>query len=557
LEFSGTPLRIAAKANGKPDCTVNPQIGKSATSFAFRPPGCTPDNCTGVRALVLSTDNSDAVADDSLLYTCNVDIAAEAPEGIFALGITNVIASTPAGSRIPDAAGAAGLVVVRLGPIPTPAANGAACQFLTDCQSTACVDGACCAQAQCRFDESCNVSGNEGRCTPRLAAGSPCGRDADCQLGLFCQTDGVCARQPSPNGAYCGVDDDCASVYCVDGVCCAARCAAGQVCNAAENFGQCVVPPTRTTTQTPRATRTPQPPPSTDLFAEVLEIDSTTNTARVGVRLLTRNSIAGIQNDLLLAAPNARFLAGADGQPDCAVNAAINKAGTAFAFLADGCDNEGCTSLRAIVVAFDNIDPIASGALLYTCVVEVTGDSHELDVTRAIASSPSGDPIEVVGHGTTVSSQPVRLFAADGYVDSSTLLGQVSVFLGSAGHDVAGTQNDLRLEGPGAAVLRKSNGKPDCTVNPDINKAATSFAFRPPSCTLETCTGIRALVLSSDNTDPITDGVALYTCRITAASWASVFVEGVIAASTSGERIPAIGLNNDTLFGGPTPTPQG
>jgi len=52
---------IAAKANGKPDCTVNAAIGKDATAFAFRPP-------TSVRVLVLSTNNLDPIPDGSVLY---------------------------------------------------------------------------------------------------------------------------------------------------------------------------------------------------------------------------------------------------------------------------------------------------------------------------------------------------------------------------------------------------------------------------------------------------------------------------------------------------------
>jgi hypothetical protein len=57
-------------------------------------------------------------------------------------------------------------------------------------------------------------------------------------------------------------------------------------------------------------------------------------------------------------------------------------------------------------------------------------------------------------------------------------------------------------------------GLPDCAVNPDIHKNATSFAFEPPSCTPGlTCTGVRAIVISFTDSNPIEPGSVLYTCN--------------------------------------------
>src|SRR5262249_2484082 len=81
IEFGGeTP--VGAKANGDPDCAVNPDIDKSATGFRFLPLGCDPaTDCAAVRAVVLAFDNLEAIADGATLYTCRIAIAADAPIG--------------------------------------------------------------------------------------------------------------------------------------------------------------------------------------------------------------------------------------------------------------------------------------------------------------------------------------------------------------------------------------------------------------------------------------------------------------------------------------------
>ena len=80
------------------------------------------------------------------------------------------------------------------------------------------------------------------------------------------------------------------------------------------------------------------------------------------------------------------------------------------------------------------------------------------------------------------------------------------------GYKVSATQNDIVFP-PGAHVVIKEDGKPDCSVNPAIDKEATAFAFMPSACAFPGCTRMRALVLAIDNVDPIPPGSVLYTCR--------------------------------------------
>jgi hypothetical protein len=94
----GPAARIAATAQGTPDCAVNPVIRKGATSFAFLPNRCSPGvDCQGVRAIVMAFDNSDAILSDAVLYNCTVAIANNASPGHYALTMSNAAASAPTG----------------------------------------------------------------------------------------------------------------------------------------------------------------------------------------------------------------------------------------------------------------------------------------------------------------------------------------------------------------------------------------------------------------------------------------------------------------------------
>jgi hypothetical protein len=79
---------------------------------------------------------------------------------------------------------------------------------------------------------------------------------------------------------------------------------------------------------------------------------------------------------------------------------------------------------------------------------------------------------------------------------------------------VAGTQNDLSFEME-AAIQAREDGRPRCERNESIDKEATVFSFQPPGCTAGvSCTGVRALVLSLSNIEPIASGTTLYTCSV-------------------------------------------
>lgn len=119
----------------------------------------------------------------------------------------------------------------------------------------------------------------------------------------------------------------------------------------------------------------------------------------------------------------------------------------------------------------------------------------------------------------------------------------------TAGTSVAGLQNDITFDAARAAIGRKPNGKPDCTVNPAIHKGLTGFAFLPHGCSGTACKSIRALVVAADNVDPIPEGSKLYSCKVkipagTPPGTYALTLSTVVLSSPKGKKIAgATGVN--------------
>lgn len=112
---------------------------------------------------------------------------------------------------------------------------------------------------------------------------------------------------------------------------------------------------------------------------------------------------------------------------------------------------------------------------------------------------PDGVAIQI-GSGAAVRSRTV----------------DIPVTLTTGGRAISGVQNDIVVD-PRLIVERRPSGRPDCSVNSEIDKPASAFSLLPAVCAgAGPCsTRIRAIVFSLDNVDPIKDGSVLYTCRFT------------------------------------------
>jgi hypothetical protein len=110
IVFDPTQIAVARDSSGQPACGANRQLKKDATAFSFVPKDCG-NNCTTVRALVLSLSNVAPIPDGSVLYTCRVQIGPQAASGTHRLKLTKVGFSDPVGRAI-DGVGEDGVVTV-------------------------------------------------------------------------------------------------------------------------------------------------------------------------------------------------------------------------------------------------------------------------------------------------------------------------------------------------------------------------------------------------------------------------------------------------------------
>jgi hypothetical protein len=261
--------------------------------------------------------------------------------------------------------------------------------------------------------------------------------------------------------------------------------------------------------------------------------------------------VAGTQNEIGFAPP-IRIAARANGVPDCAVNPHLNKGATSFGFEPRGCVGTGCTSVRAFVLSFDNSDPIPDNSVLYTCHFEVRADAaaggYPLVNSGLGASNRAGVFLSASGKNGSVTVRPSGV--AIDIDDAEATPGgdvEVGVHLRNPDGTVVATQNRIDFSPP-LRIAANRDGAPDCTVNPAIDKPATSFHFLPNRCVGAECTAVRAVVLSFDGPASIPDGSLLYTCRLTVDAGASAGAFPLRNSETAGsdahaDLLPATGRN--------------
>jgi len=115
------------------------------------------------------------------------------------------------------------------------------------------------------------------------------------------------------------------------------------------------------------------------------------------------------------------------------------------------------------------------------------------------------------------------------------------VTLRTLGIGVAGIQNDIVLAG--LSLSDERSGQPRCTLDPAIDKPASTFALLPRGCTGGNCETLRALIAASGNLDPLPDGAVLYRCTTTlpapgVQSILSLGCENAVASDVRGHAIP-------------------
>jgi len=222
----------------------------------------------------------------------------------------------------------------------------------------------------------------------------------------------------------------------------------------------------------------------------------------------------------------------ANGQPDCAANPAIHKNATGFRFLPLGCDPAAdCAAVRAVVLAFDNLDAIPDGATLYTCRIAIADDAatgtYPLRNTQVGASAANGETVQTTGTDGSIEvvevvEEPVAsidIGSATGSPGTETTVEVTLRLLTTPPAEIAGVMNDITFDPLTPIAVAENGTRPDCTLNSDIALGVDSFSFLPQGCTpgLD-CTGVHALVLAAGEGNPLPDGATLYTCTMAIAA---------------------------------------
>jgi ELWxxDGT repeat protein len=191
-----------------------------------------------------------------------------------------------------------------------------------------------------------------------------------------------------------------------------------------------------TATPTPTTEATATPPAACALVGGPpgcarLEVRDATavagESADVTVVLRARGeTVAGVQVDLHFD-PRLPLARNTRGAPHCAVVGAIHKEATVFAFAPGTCGAGGgaCSTVRAVVFSIANLDPIADGATLFTCRVEIPADTpagaYPATASKVLAASPEG-----VGFAIGVRNGVVNVTASSAHNLESRINGSGS-----------------------------------------------------------------------------------------------------------------------------------
>jgi len=273
------------------------------------------------------------------------------------------------------------------------------------------------------------------------------------------------------------------------------------------------------------------------------------------------NEVAGTENELDW--DTAAIQVG-----DCTVNEAIDKTlQKTFRPTDPACTpGEDCESFKGIIINFSDLSPIADGATLYTCNVNVAADAapgeYGVNCTLPGSSDPDGNSFDTAcNSGTIVVPEEPQVQLSLNMIEAipgGTGTLEISLDI-LKDVEVAGTENELAWN---TGELSVSN----CVVNEAIDKDLQS-TFRPADCTEGVdCNEFKGIIINFSDLSAIPDGSLLYSCDVgiaggTTAAVLSGATEFTIACNNPGSSNPdgesLITTCNDAIVNvvDPTPTP--
>jgi len=129
----------------------------------------------------------------------------------------------------------------------------------------------------------------------------------------------------------------------------------------------------------------------------------------------------------------------------------------------------------------------------------------------------------------------------------------VEVALDPRRHLVAGVQLDIDFSAE-VRIAATAAERPDCAVDAALDNKLLASAFTPAGCSAAECVGVRALVLSLDNVDPIS-ARRLFSCRVAVAADAAaglhpLRVSSAGASDPDGNAIITAGIDGGVTVRG-------
>jgi uncharacterized protein (TIGR03382 family) len=113
-------------------------------------------------------------------------------------------------------------------------------------------------------------------------------------------------------------------------------------------------------------------------------------TVTIDVLLETAVEVIETDNDIVLG-PEIQIATAADGRPLCTVHPAIGKDAT---FTLE-CDETGVCTLRALILASDERDPIPNGSVLYSCEISIDRDAGSGTYPLVCANSTADEGLSM------------------------------------------------------------------------------------------------------------------------------------------------------------------
>lgn len=277
--------------------------------------------------------------------------------------------------------------------------------------------------------------------------------------------------------------------------------------------------------------------------------------------------LSGFQNDLLFKLEITPLGRG-EWRADCSQNPALLPGDLGAQFTLSDFDCAADTAcIRTSAVLSTETFPSGS-VVVYTCAVQVAHDaapaSYAVRCSNLGTSTQRGEPLPArcSDGAIVVAGEPVDVTPSIAPTPTPPVNGPhgtpILDIASSSGHpgDRLTVEFRLRTEGatiaglaadtaffPAARIAARPNGKPDCAFGADPNFAGYSgVAFLPPGCTGDSCTAMRAVLITTE-TVPIPDGTLLMSCAVQIAADAA---PGVYPLSLSR-------LDASTPYGEPVP----